>query len=176
MEKKKTHWKSTMNPDYLGSWSFEEGEERNLKIKKASLGKVKSVGGREDTCIIAYMETGLPMIMNATNSKMITLFTGQPYIEDWNDVMITVYVDHGVKYQGSIIDGLRIKDEQPKGSAPIVVKEKPILKKDSDEYKKVVTFLNSQKGSEFDTVFSGPDGKYKISSTLKAQLKTEFES
>lgn len=50
-----------------------------------------------------------PMILNATNSKTMKSLTDSPYINDWNNVRVTVYVEHGVKFGREVMDGLRIK-------------------------------------------------------------------
>ena len=38
MSEKKKHYKSMTNPDYLGSWDFQEGESRTLIIIKLNFG------------------------------------------------------------------------------------------------------------------------------------------
>jgi hypothetical protein len=49
-----------------------------------------------------------PMILNATNSKMVAKITGSPFIEDWGDTRITVYVERGIKFGRDTVDGLRV--------------------------------------------------------------------
>ena len=39
--------------------------------------------------------------------------TGSPYIDDWCNTPITVYVDKNVKMMGSTVEGLRISAEKP---------------------------------------------------------------
>ena len=113
------------------------------------------------------------MVLNITNMKAITLAHGSPYIEDWVGKSVSVHVEQ-VKAFGDIWDALRINTKAPvKSDTP--VKAKPILKKDSDEYNKVVSFLKGQKDKEFEVAFSGPNNKYKISATLKAQLEKEHK-
>ena len=69
----KTHWKKLTNPEFLGSWDFSEGEERVLTIKKVIQGEVVGEGGKKDQCVVAHFTEGLPMVLNATNMKAITL-------------------------------------------------------------------------------------------------------
>src|SRR3546814_10041496 len=52
-----------------------------------------------------------PMILNATNSKTMAKLTGSPYIEDWGDTRITVYVERGIKFGRDTVDGLRVMEE-----------------------------------------------------------------
>jgi hypothetical protein len=54
-----------------------------------------------------------PMILNATNSKTMKMLTGTPFIEDWQNVPITVYVDSNVKFGKESVEGLRISPRAP---------------------------------------------------------------
>jgi len=40
--------------------------------------------------------------------------TGSAFIDDWNNVCVSVYVDHNVKFGRDVVEGLRIHTEQPK--------------------------------------------------------------
>ena len=173
-EKKKRHYKSMTNPDYLGSWDFEEGESRVLVINSIKKGEVVGEGGKKDECVVEYFTTGLPMVLNVTNMKAITLAHGTPYVDDWVGKSISVHVEQ-VRAFGDIWDALRVSTEAPVISEP-TPRSKPILKKDSEEYDKVVAFLKGQKDKEFEVAFSGPNKKYRISATLRAQLENEHKS
>jgi hypothetical protein len=105
--------------------------------------------------------------------KAITVAHGSPYIEDWVGKSISVHVEQ-VRAFGDIWDALRVSTEAPVKS-DLKPKSKPILKKDSEEYDKVVSFLKSQKDKDFEVAFSGPNNKYKISATLRAQLENEHK-
>jgi hypothetical protein len=54
-----------------------------------------------------------PMILNATNSKTLKTLTGSPFIEDWQNVKVTVYVDPNVRHGKDIVEGLRISPKTP---------------------------------------------------------------
>ena len=54
-----------------------------------------------------------PMILNATNSNTLKKMTGSPYIEDWLNVRVTIYVDHNVKFGRDVTEGLRINPKAP---------------------------------------------------------------
>lgn len=54
-----------------------------------------------------------PMILNATNSLTLRKLTGSPFIEDWCDVRVTVYVEPAVKFGKEIMEGLRIRPAAP---------------------------------------------------------------
>lgn len=171
-DNKKTHWKKLTNPDFLGSWDFSEGEERILTIKKITQGEVTGEGGKTDECVVAHFSSGLPMVLNATNMKAITIAYRSPIIEDWIGKPISVHVEK-VKAFGDIWDALRVSTEAPKGGGKVKAKQKPMLKKDSPEYERVVSYLKGNTKKDFETVFSDIESKYKVSSTLKGQLKIE---
>lgn len=55
-----------------------------------------------------------PMILNATNSKTMRGLADSPYINDWNNIQVMVYVEHGVKFGRDIMDGLRLRAHESK--------------------------------------------------------------
>jgi hypothetical protein len=57
------------------------------------------------------------MILNKTNCKTITKVYKTPYIEDWANRKIQIYVEQ-VKAFGDIVEALRIKKLIPKVAAP----------------------------------------------------------
>lgn len=121
MSEKLTHWKQTMNPDYLGAWALQPGEEPVLTISSAGVEKVVGTDGKKEEClVIGYREKIGPgkMIINATNSKTIEKLAGSPYIERWPGTQIQVYTER-VKAFGGIVDAIRIRPFKPKPSQPV---------------------------------------------------------
>lgn len=106
---KKTHWKKLDNPNYLGAYSLLDGEttEINATIEKVVTETVKSERG-DDDCRVAYLKGMKPMILNTTNSKVIESIANSPYIEDWQGLTITIYVDN-ILFRGEKMDALRVK-------------------------------------------------------------------
>jgi hypothetical protein len=49
------------------------------------------------------------MILNAGNSKIMKDLTGSAFIDDWNNVQVTVYVDPNVRFGRETVEGLRIR-------------------------------------------------------------------
>lgn len=116
MAEKLTHWKKTQNPDYLGSWAINPGEEPVLTITAAATEKVVGSDGKKEEClVIRYREKIGPgkMIVNSTNAKSITKVAGTPYIERWTGVQIQVYVER-VKAFGDVVDAIRVREFKPK--------------------------------------------------------------
>lgn len=110
-----------MNPDYLGAWALQPGEEPILTISTAGIEKViGSDGKKEDCLVIRYREKVGPgkMIVNATNSKSIEKLAGTPYIEKWVGTQIQVYVEK-VRAFGDVVDAIRVRPFKPKAAAPV---------------------------------------------------------
>lgn len=104
----KTHWKKLRNPLYLGSYDFEEKEERTLKITKVEKIPVMGADGKSEDCTVCHFEGSKPMILNSTNAKAITKATGTPYIEEWAGKTVTLYTQK-IRAFGEMVDALRIK-------------------------------------------------------------------
>lgn len=108
-----THWKKLSNPDYLGSYAFEKGQEMTLTIASVKEEAVTGADGKKEDCIVAHFRENVkPMILNATNCKAITKLYKTPYIEEWTGKQIIVRVQQ-VKAFGDLVDALRIKPEIP---------------------------------------------------------------
>ena len=108
-----THWKKLTNPDYLGAYALEPGQELILTIKSVSNETVTGTDGKKETCsVMRFAENVKPMILNATNSKTITKLLKTPYIEKWTGRKIQIYVE-SVKAFGEVVDALRIRPFLP---------------------------------------------------------------
>jgi hypothetical protein len=136
----KTHWKKVFNKDYLGACDLEDNKDLKAVINHVEIRKIKDSNGKESESNVAILNNGLkPMILNATNCKVIKKFTKTPYIEDWNNVAIQIYIKPDVKAFGDVVEGLRIREVQPKLT-------KPELLPNTDQWKAAITFLKG-KGS-----------------------------
>lgn len=109
-----THWKKLTNPDYLGAYALEEGQELIVTIQYVRNEKVVGPDGKKEECVVAHFaERDIkPMILNATNMKMITKLSGTPYIESWTGLKIKLHTEK-VKAFGDIVDALRVCKELP---------------------------------------------------------------
>ena len=88
----KTHWKKLTNPNYLGSWCFQPGEEKVVTIREVKQEIVQNQNGKEECTVAYFTEDIKPMILNKTNSEMIARVLGTPYIEDWKNNKILLRV------------------------------------------------------------------------------------
>lgn len=111
----KTHWKKMNNPDYLGAYVLEPGEDLVLTI--ASAGEETYVGnaGKKETGLLVHFKEKeyKPMICNATNAKTISKVVGSPYIEDWAGEKIQLFASE-VNAFGEMVEALRIRPFKPK--------------------------------------------------------------
>jgi len=159
----KTHWKNNFNYDYLGAYSFREGQsEAKFTIKSIKVEKVKGPSGRSSECTIVHFKEKFngvlkPMILNKTNCKTIAKMYDTPYIQDWINKTITVYVEREVEAFGDVVSALRI--------SPI----KPVLPElilDSDKFKKAIEYMGSEGAS-----IANIEKQYKLSVEVKSKLE-----
>ena len=110
----KTHWKKLMNPNYLGSYSLDEGQDIILTIKMVRVESVIGADGKKDECVVCYFaEPEKPMILNSTNCTTISRLLKSPRIEDWYGHKIQIGVEK-VKAFGDVVDALRVRNFLPK--------------------------------------------------------------
>lgn len=103
----KTHWKKLINPNYIGAYSLEEGEDLTVKIDFVQVEEIIGTGGKKDTGSVMHLVNQKPMILNSTNSKTIAKLYG-PYIEDWQGKLITLFAST-TKMAGETVECLRIR-------------------------------------------------------------------
>ena len=108
-----THWKKLTNPNYLGAYSIENGQDLILTIKYVQEEKVTGTDGKKDDCVVChFVENAKPMILNATNMKTITKLYKTPYIEEWAGKKIQIGVEK-VKAFGDVVEALRVRSKIP---------------------------------------------------------------
>lgn len=110
----KTRWEKTVNKDYLGAYSLDNGngyESLVVKILNVSIGEVKSDRGKEQATI-AHLENQKPMILNRTNMKTLTRLFKSPYIEDWAGKRVKIVVKN-IRAFGENVDCLRFDNKLP---------------------------------------------------------------
>ncbi len=109
-----THWKKLTNPNYLGAYSIEKGQDLILTIKYIQEEKVIGTDGKKDDCVVChFVENAKPMILNSTNMKTIAKLYNTPYIEEWVGKKIQIGIEK-IKAFGEIVEALRIRNKIPK--------------------------------------------------------------
>jgi len=113
----KTHWKKYSNPDYIGAYAFQPGEEKTLTISTVKREMVIGAEGRKEECtVVHFMEPEKPLILNATNGKMIQKVLQTPYVEEWTGRAIVLGVEM-VSAFGERVEAVRVKKKQAAAQA-----------------------------------------------------------
>lgn len=114
----KTHYRKAFNSPYLSSADIVESTVLTIKYVRLEPDKTKKTKEHFNTAYFTAPELRpgeplKPMILNAHNSKVMKQLTGSAFIDDWNNVPVTVYVDHNVRFGRDTVEGLRISMEPP---------------------------------------------------------------
>jgi hypothetical protein len=140
MENKKDHFRKVYKSDHLGVADLEDLKENKIPliftIKEVKQEFNVSVAGKKGDFNIAYFNESIkPWVLNAGNAKIIKSFhlNKSPYVQDWKNIAIELYIDYSVKMKGDIVGGVRISPVQPK----IQVKEKPFFTEANFEKAKI---------------------------------------
>lgn len=109
----KTHFRKAFDSPYLSSADIVGPTP--LTIARVTLEPDHTKKTRDQFNTAHFAEKELrpgeklkPMILNATNSKMMRNIVGSPFIDDWQNVAVTVYVDPNVRFGRECVEGLRI--------------------------------------------------------------------
>lgn len=109
----KTHFRKAFDSPYLSSADIVGPTVLTVARVTLEVDRTKKTKDLFNTAHFAERELRpgeilKPMILNATNSNTLKKLTGSPYIEDWQNLKVTVYVDHNVRFGKDITEGLRI--------------------------------------------------------------------
>lgn len=122
----KTHYRKAFNSPYLSSADIVE--PTILTIKHVRLEKDLTKKTKDFFNTAYFVEDHIrdgeklkPMILNATNSRTVKCLVNSPFIDDWSNIPVTVYVDSKVRMMGEYVDGLRISLEKPRLTKPELV-------------------------------------------------------
>jgi transcriptional regulator with GAF, ATPase, and Fis domain len=106
-------WKRLMNPDYIGAYILDPGQEMTLTIDRVVSEKIKGEKGKIDIKPVIYFKEQIkPMILNNTNCMTIEFLTGSDLPDDWAGHKITIY-GTPVKMGNETVEALRIRATKP---------------------------------------------------------------
>jgi hypothetical protein len=118
MTTEKTHFRKAFNSPYLSSADIVEPTV--LTVKNVTLQQDLTKKTKDLFNTAHFVERELrrgeplkPMILNASNSKTMKALANSPFIDDWCNMQITVYVDHNVRFGKETVEGLRISPHVP---------------------------------------------------------------
>ena len=118
MSESKTHYRKAFNSPYLSSADIVEPIVLTISHVRLEPDKTNKTKDQFNTAYFSEKEirdgeTLKPMVLNAHNSKTMKGLTGSPFIDDWVNVQVTIYVDHNVRFGRDTVEGLRISPEKP---------------------------------------------------------------
>lgn len=119
----KTHFRKVFDSPYLSSADIVDPVVLTIKRVTQELDRTKKTKDEFNTAWFVEREIRpgealKPMILNATNSKFLAGLTGSKWIEDWQNVSVTVYVDAHVRFGKETVEGLRLAKAAQRPQAP----------------------------------------------------------
>jgi hypothetical protein len=126
----KIHYRKAFNSPYLSSADIVQPTILTVAFVKLELDKTKKTKDWFNTAHFVEKELRQgeplkPMILNAYNSKIMRDICGSPFIDDWVNTPITVYVDKNVKFGRDTVEGLRINPNRPQLTKPDLLENTP---------------------------------------------------
>lgn len=114
----KHHYRNVYKSDHLGVADLEDlleqGKALIFTIKEVKQEMGKSVAGKKGDFNIAYFNESIkPWVLNAGNAKIIKGFAGDPFVENWKNIPVELYIDTSVKMKGETVGGVRLSPVQP---------------------------------------------------------------
>jgi len=113
MSEDKTHYRKVFKSEHLGVADLEDLTEGGsnliftIKEVKQEIG-VRVAGSKGNHNIAYFQEQVKPWVINATNSRLLRGMTGSPFVEDWQNLRIQLYIDPSVKMKGEVVGGIKI--------------------------------------------------------------------
>lgn len=118
MSNDKTHYRKAFDSPYLSSADIVEPTVLTVKNVVLAADLTKKTKDQFNTAYFVEKEIRAgeklkPMILNASNSKTMKALTNSPFIDDWQNVRVTIYVDPNVRFGKDLVEGLRISPHAP---------------------------------------------------------------
>ena len=128
MSTEKTHYRKAFDSPYLSSADIVEPTVLTVSHVRLEADRTKKTKDLFNTAYFVEKEIRKgeplkPMILNASNSKTLKALTNTPFIEDWRNVRVTIYVDHNVRFGKETVEGLRISPHAPEQGKKVLTPE-----------------------------------------------------
>lgn len=158
-----THYRKVFDSPYLSSADIVDPVTLTIARVVQEIDKTKKTKDIFNTAYFQEKEIRpgeklKPMILNATNSKMMDKLTGSPFIEDWAGRKVVVFVDGNVKFGKDLVEGLRIR-------API--ERRPLTPENG------ATWANAKAAFKRDGNLDNVLTRFDMTEEHKAQLQSE---
>jgi hypothetical protein len=130
-----THWKKAFKSDYLSSADIDD-KDLILVIKKVVYQECLTASGKKFCNVAHFTDDKIkPMILNVGNSKLVKKFAGnKTHLEEWLNIPVQIYVKKDVQFARDTVEGLRIREMQPKLT-------KPELLPNTEAFKNAIVYL-----------------------------------
>jgi len=137
----KTHYRKAFDSPYLSSADIVEPTVLTIKYVRLESDRTKKTKDQFNTAHFVEREIRKgeplkPMILNATNSKTMKALTNSAFIDDWNNVRVTIYVDSNVRFGKETTEGLRISPHQPEEKRQLTPQSKKAWAAAIDAFKR----------------------------------------
>lgn len=118
MSNEKTHYRKAFDSPYLSSADIVEPTALTINHVTLEADKTKKTNDKFNTAYFVEKELRpgeklKPMILNASNSKTMKNLSNSAFIDDWQNIRVTVYVDPNVRFGKELVEGLRISPNVP---------------------------------------------------------------
>ena len=125
MSENTTHYRNVFKSDHLGQADLEEYQELGRKLiftishVNQEFG-TKVAGKKIDANIAYFVEKDVkPWVVNAGNCAILRRLSGAgPFVKDWKNITVELYIDPNVKMKGEITGGVRLSPKKPKSGKP----------------------------------------------------------
>lgn len=125
----KTHYRKVFKSDHLSSADLEqmieEGKSLIFTVTHVNAEFDTKVAGKKINANIAYFKEPIkPLVLNAENSNILrNLSGGTPWVDDWKNISVELYVKSNIRFGKELVDGVRIKEQAPKIFTPEEINE-----------------------------------------------------
>lgn len=136
----KTHFRKAFKSPYLSSADIVGPTNLTIKYVRLEPDQTKKTKDLFNTAHFVESEIRpgeklKPMILNATNSNFIRLMTGSSFIDDWNNVSVSIFVDSNVRFGRDTVEGLRITKGQSQTKPELTQDDPDKWQRAIDRYK-----------------------------------------
>lgn len=150
----KTHYRKVFKSEHLGVADLEDLTEQGhnliFTIHHVNQEFDARVAGKIINGNIAYfVEDIKPLVLNATNSKIVKKLTGSSFVEDWSNVMVQLFIDYNVSMMKQIVGGVRIHPN------PVKLQRMIITPQDTKTWNRVINAF--KRDGNFDKVLAHAD-------------------
>ena len=120
-----THYRKVFKSDHLGVADLEDYMETGSNLiftishVKQEIG-ARVAGKKIDANIAYFVEKIKPLVLNATNSKVMRELSQSCFVENWQNVTVQLYIDKNAKLKGETVGGVRISPKKVNVQKPVI--------------------------------------------------------